>query len=35
MDEALFQAELKNYKTVRRADFHKVYYNKKNQVNNC
>ena len=32
MDEATFQAELKSYKVVRRADFHKVYYNKKYAV---
>ena len=32
MDEASFQAELKSYKVVRRADFHKVYYNKKYMV---
>ena len=34
MDEYSFQSELKNYKVIRRADFHKVYWNKKYQVYN-
>lgn len=29
MEDYSFQAELKNYKIVRRIDFHKVYWNKK------
>ena len=32
MEEWQFQGEVKNYKVVRRADFHKVYYSKKYQT---
>lgn len=31
MDEHEFQSELKNYKVIRRADYHKVYTSKKYQ----
>ena len=33
MDEATFQAELKNYKVVRRTDSHKSYVNKRVATN--
>ena len=29
MEEYNFQSELKNYKVIRRADYHKIYYSKK------